>query len=192
VFSYTLPYQLSSGDWSGYQGYVWYQSILLRSLISAYVAIPFTLEYSGKKDKLALAIISAANWFAVNQRPDGSFPITRAGGSSYPAGERDMVSFDGKSFARTNDGSVYPGHGAYEIDALVALYRELKVEEVLPVLNGYATLVSEAAFFWRLEFNTFGAGAYLGFLSDYKSRPAASLLAAPPENTFFFPHVVDH
>ena len=67
----------------------------------------------------------------------------------------------------------YLGHGAFEIDVLVALYEHLDIPEVLPVVHGYAALLAKTNCLWRLEFNTFGAGRYLGLLAALEGVPAA-------------------
>jgi hypothetical protein len=163
-----VAFQLSTGSWEGEQGQLWYHSMNLGSLIAAYVAIPFTLEHQGRKDRLARSIVAATNWFLVNQHITGAFPLHSNPGNWNWAflAEREVVSFEGGEFRQAPLAEGYFGHGAFEIDTLVALYEHLDVQDILPALHGYASLIAGTNRLWRLEFNTFGAGRYLGLLSD--------------------------
>jgi hypothetical protein len=174
VFRRAVPFQLPSGGWVGHEGRLWYQGINLRSLIAMYVAMPFTLEYARKKDRLAQSIVAATNWFLSLQSAAGAFPLSGDPGLTSTEWEQDVVTFDGCKFLPEPMVRAYFGHGAYEIDALVAAYEHLQVEAVLPALHGYASLIAGTRRLWRLEFNTLGAGRYLGLLADLAAQPAAS------------------
>jgi hypothetical protein len=139
-----------------------------------YVAMPFTLEYTQKKDRLARSIVAATNWFLSQQSAAGAFPLPGDAGLTSTEWEQDVVIFDGCKFHPEPMVGGYFGHGAYEIDALVAAYEHLQVEAVLPALHGYASLIAGTRRLWRLEFNTLGAGRYLGLLADLAAQPAAS------------------
>jgi len=176
VFRRALPFQLPSGDWDGQQMVVWYQGINLRNLIAMYVSTPFTLENQGRKDRLARSIVAATNWFLALQDATGAFPLTRLGGSAPISQQMQIVSFDGSTFCQDPTPRAYLVNGGYEIDALVAMYEHLHVSEVLPALHGYASLVAGTHRFGRLEFNTLGAGRYLGLLADLVAAPPAAVV----------------
>jgi hypothetical protein len=174
---------LPSGDWLGHEGRLWYQGVNLRSLIATYVAMPFTLENVGKKDRLSRSIVAATNWFLALQDAAGAFPLTRERGSRAPEWEPEVVTFDGSNFCPDPLPQGYLGHGAYEIDALVAMYEHLHAKEVLPALHGYSSLIAGTNRLWRLEFNTLGAGRYLGLLADLAAQPLASYRGEALEKT---------
>ena len=161
VLKHALPFQLRSGDWNGYQGYAWYQAVILRSLVETYISLPFTLRNAAPKDKLAKAIVAGTNWFIRMQDESGALPISRDTASGYPSGDKDTVVFDGGRF-RPAPLPRYLGHGAYEIEALSSMFEILGTHSVLPTLHGYAARLARSERLWRLEFNTFGAGRYLG------------------------------
>lgn len=188
VFRSVVPFQLRSGDWTGHEGRVWYQGVNLRSLIAIYENLPFDSEHLRKKDRLAQAIIAATNWFIENQDHTGAFPLDRWC-SRFPAGENDVVTFDGKDFHRaqldidpSSCAQGYLGHGAYEIDALIALYENLNITAALPSLHGYAALLAQSRRLWRLEFNTMGAGRYLKLTATLSAatRPVQQNLETSP------------
>jgi hypothetical protein len=170
VFKLAIPFQLPSGDWDGHEGRVWYQGVNLKTLVETYVSTPFTLEYSRRKDRLAQAIFRAANWFVRLQDESGAFPLTR-GGSRAPVCEGEVVAFDGHRFTRKPLEIGYLGHGAYEVDGLTSVHEKLHAEAVIPVAHGYAGALARTDRLWRLEFNTLGAGRYLGFLGTLENVP---------------------
>ena len=168
-----IPFQLNAGHWPGYNEYLWYQSIILRSLVDAYVVLPFTPEFTSRKDRLAKSITAAANWFIANQKPDGRFPLMS---NTPPAGfaENEVVSFDGNEFAPASIEGGYRGHGGYELDALISVVERLGAVEFAPMIHGYAKALMATGLLWRLEFNTMAAGRYIGFLADVANDPPAA------------------
>jgi hypothetical protein len=55
------------------------------------------------------------------------------------------------------------------------MYEQLNVTDILPALHGYAALIAGTNRVWRLEFNTLGAGRYLGLLADLRTKSASHL-----------------
>ncbi len=174
VFRSAVRFQYKSGDWSGHES--WYQGVNLRSLIAAYVSTPFDLANQRAKDRLAEAIVAATNWFIGSQDDTGAFPLCRWY-SRAPRCEAEVVSFDGHAFRRAgiiadakSRTQGYFGHGAYEVDALAALFEDLGSTAALSSLHGYIALLARTDRLWRLEFNTLGAGRYLEVLDRIKER----------------------
>lgn len=167
-----LPQQRPQGDWPGYNGLVWYQAIILRCLIDAYAATPFTLENSRFQDRTAAAITAALNWFISLQKDDGLFPLILDGDQQGPSDQ--TVSFRDGVFVQDPSPSGFPGHGGYEIDALVAAFEQLHVAEILPVVRIYAEALMRTDRLWRLEFNTLAAARYLRLLKTMEERPLAA------------------
>lgn len=167
-----LPQQRPQGDWYGYNGLVWYHAIVLRCLIDAYTVTPFTLENSLFKDRTAAAIIAALNWFIRFQREDGLFPLSLDGDQK--GSPEQMISHTGGTFVQHPCAGGYPGSGGYEIDALVAAFEHLHVQEILPVVCAYSEALVKTERFWRLEFNSLAASRYLSMLRNLEGRPESA------------------
>jgi hypothetical protein len=103
--------------------------------------------------------------------------------------EPEVVSFEGGNFRQAPLADGYLGYAAYEIDTLVALYEHLEVQDILPALHGYASLIAGTNRIGRLEFNTFGAGRYLGLLSDLQKANGAVLGPAEQPSERRLPHL---
>lgn len=174
--------QHPGGYWEGHEARIWYQAVNLRTLVSTFMATPSTTEFTRSKDRLASTITRTVNYFTGCQNPDGSLPLNPYGMPERHC-EKELVEFEDDRFRRVDLPSGYPGHGAFEVDGLVTAYEHLGIRNVVPVLHGYAASLIRSQRLWRLEFNTLGAGRYLGFAAALAAEPAASRRSADDHPT---------
>jgi hypothetical protein len=167
-----LPYQLPYGGWpSGHESWTWYHGITTKSVVRAYVAMPFTLEHVPLKDRMASCIYRALNRFITSQRPDGSLKpgrgaVTYDERDEYGSNPREQwVHFiPGTGFRRAAPIASHEFY-CYELDALCNASVELPCREVNPIIEGLAAYLAAKEELWRPEFNTMAAGAYLYYRS---------------------------
>ncbi|GEM_PF-2064798 len=172
-----LPNQLPYGGWpTEHESWSWYHAIITKSVVRAYLAAPFTLEYYAKKDQMARCIYRALNRFIVSQRPDGSI---KAGRGKLRYDERDeygsnpreqWVTFHSeRGFTHVAPREAQEFY-ALELDCLCEACVELPAPGLRPVIEGLATCLSHMKEVWRPEFNTMAAGHYMWLRKVYAER----------------------
>jgi len=165
-----IPFQLPYGGWpSGHESWTWYHSISTKSLIRAYIAMPFTLDYYAFKDKVARSIYRALNRLVASQESDGRI---KSGRGKLLYSERDEYGSDpldqwatfepGRGIYRVPRRNAHEFYG-YELDCLCTARLELPCPELDVTIDGLASYLAAKQEFWRPEFNTMAAGHYLRF-----------------------------
>jgi len=177
VFRSAVPLQLPYGGWLGHESWIWYHALIMRGLILSYTALPYDIKYRSKKDKIARCIVASVNRLIKYQRPDGSFrirpdvPICQS--TNDDKYYSDRCTYNGEKFVKV-DNEKCKGYGmwnGYIIDTLVTAYNHLGIDEVVPVIIRFGSLLSKTSIVSRLEFDTLGSGRYLNFVNKHKSNP---------------------
>lgn len=175
VLRSVLPFQQATGDWDGHEGRIWYQGVNVSSLIAAYISTPFTLEYASFNDRIASTLTAAVNRLIVAQDELGSLSHTRMQTTATDEEwAREVVTFQNGTFRADQMPGGYRSHGAYEMDALATAYEQLHAAPCVSAAHGYAAYLARSKRLWRLEFNTLGAGRYLGLLAQLDKVPPAA------------------
>ncbi|MCP9469765.1 MAG: hypothetical protein NNA31_07165 [Nitrospira sp.] len=174
ISSSAIPYQLPYGGWPyPHESWSWYHSLITKSIIQTYLAMPYILKYQSKKDKFARAIYKAINRLIVSQRADGGIKPGRGKlryleRDEYGCSPSEEWAFFDPSvgFARA---MTVPSHEfyCYELDLLCTAALDLHANEFSDVIHGVAQKLSNEKTIWRPEFNTMAAGAYLQFLCQH-------------------------
>ena len=165
-----VAFQLPYGGWPGQDSRIWYHCIIARSLIDAYVAIPNTLAYYTKRDRIARTITAALNRVLLSQSESGEVKIGRGDRKMDPLFaqqeqllRRSTVSFTGEQFVPATL-SLRDFVPRDVIDFLTAAFDELAIQPAAIAAHGAASVLVDSSAIHRLEFETFMVGRYAQFL----------------------------
>lgn len=164
VFRYAVDLQLPYGGWTGPDSFIWYHSIITKSVLSAYVATPNTLAYYAKKDRLARCLTAGINRLLAAQDETGQIKMGR-GEQTWDYSYADhMVTFEDGNLVHAPF-ELHRYTGPYELDLLMAAFERLAVQPAAVAAMGYAELMLQQTEYGRADFETFAMGRCAQFLS---------------------------